>query len=105
MIGFSEVTLTEQALADDADTLAYLGAAIRLYRDSFRRLGVLSMAVGGGPGQRPAAVAGGLVELAAEPVPLGPQLRRRQPLEIEARRSVDGQGSPPARARAWASCT
>ena len=41
MIGFSEVTLTEQTLADYADTLAYLGAAIRLYRDTFRRLGLL----------------------------------------------------------------
>jgi hypothetical protein len=46
VIGFSEVTLTEQTLADYADTLAYLGAAIRLYRDTFRRLGLL-----GGPGQ------------------------------------------------------
>jgi hypothetical protein len=33
------------------------------------------LAVGGGPGQLTAAVAGGLIELAAEPVPLGPQLR------------------------------
>jgi hypothetical protein len=46
VIGFSEVTLTEQALADYADTLAYLGAAIRLYRDTFRRLGLV-----GGQGQ------------------------------------------------------
>jgi hypothetical protein len=30
------------------------------------------LAVGGGPGQLPAAVAGGLVELVAQPVPLGP---------------------------------
>ncbi len=37
MIGFSEVILTEQTVADYADTLAYLGAAIRLYRDTFRR--------------------------------------------------------------------
>ena len=28
-------------MADYADTLAYLGAAIRLYRDTFRRLGLL----------------------------------------------------------------
>jgi hypothetical protein len=35
-------------------------------------------AVGGGPGQLPAAVARGLVELAAQPVPLGPQLTSRQ---------------------------
>ena len=41
VIGFSEVTLTEPTLADYADTLAYLGAAIRLYRDTFRRLGLL----------------------------------------------------------------
>ena len=53
-------------------------------------LGVL--AVGGGPGQLAAAVAGGLVELAAEPVPLGPQLRRGQPLEVGAAGGVDGQG-------------
>jgi hypothetical protein len=46
VIGFSEVKLTEHTLADYADTLAYLGAAIRLYRDTFRRLGLL-----GGPGQ------------------------------------------------------
>jgi hypothetical protein len=41
VVGFSEVTLTEQALAGYADTLAYLGAAIGLYRDTFRRLGLL----------------------------------------------------------------
>jgi hypothetical protein len=46
VIGFSEVQLTEPTLADYADTLAYLGAAIRLYRDTFRRLGLL-----GGPGK------------------------------------------------------
>ena len=46
VIGFSEVILIEQTLADYADTLAYLGAAIRLYRDTFRRLGLL-----GGQGQ------------------------------------------------------
>jgi hypothetical protein len=46
VIGFSEVQLTDQALGDYADTLAYLGAAIRLYRDTFRRLGLL-----GGQGQ------------------------------------------------------
>ena len=39
-----------------------------------------------------AAVAGGLVELAAQPVPLGPQLGRGQPLEIGAAGGVDGQG-------------
>ena len=42
----SEVQLTEQTLADYTDTLVYLGAAIRLYRDTFRRLGLL-----GGQGQ------------------------------------------------------
>jgi hypothetical protein len=46
VIGFSKVTLTEPTLADYADTLAHLGAAIRLYRDTFRRLGLL-----GGQGQ------------------------------------------------------
>jgi hypothetical protein len=46
VIGFSEVQLAEQTLADYADTLAYLDAAIRLYRDTFRRLGLL-----GGQGQ------------------------------------------------------
>jgi hypothetical protein len=63
VIGFSEVQLTEQTLADYADTLAYLGAAIRLYRDTFRRLGLL----GGqgeeqegqdGEGQQPTGKAG-----------------------------------------------
>ena len=48
MIGFSQVQLTEQTVADYADTLAYLGAAIRLYRDTFRRLGLLG---GQGEGQ------------------------------------------------------
>jgi hypothetical protein len=41
VIGFSEVTLTEQTVADYADTLAHLGATIRLYRDTFRRLELL----------------------------------------------------------------
>ena len=41
VIGFSEVQLTEQTVADYADTLAYLRTAIRLYRDTFRRLGLL----------------------------------------------------------------
>ena len=62
MIGFSEVTLTEQALADYADTLAYLGAAIRLYRDTFRRLGLLGGQGQGkgqdGDGQQPTGKAG-----------------------------------------------
>jgi hypothetical protein len=56
-------------------------------------LGVL--AVGGGPGQLAAAVAGGLVELLAEPVPLGPQLRRGQPPQVRDAGSVDGQGLAP----------
>jgi hypothetical protein len=38
VIGFSEVQLTEQTLAHHADTLAHLDAAIRLYRETFRRL-------------------------------------------------------------------
>jgi len=46
VIGFSEVQVTEPTVADYADTLAYLGAAIRLDRDAFRRLGLL-----GGQGQ------------------------------------------------------
>jgi hypothetical protein len=41
VIGFSDVQLTEHTVADSADTLAYLDAAIRLYRDTFRRLGLL----------------------------------------------------------------
>jgi hypothetical protein len=55
--------------------------------------GFLSLlAVGAGSGQLPAAVAGSLVELAAQPVPLGPQLGRGQPLKIGAALGVDGQG-------------
>jgi hypothetical protein len=50
------------------------------------------LAVGGGPGQLAAAVAGGLVELVAQPVPLGPQLRGGQSLEIGTVGGVDGQG-------------
>jgi hypothetical protein len=41
VIGFSEVQLSEQTLADYADTLIHLDTAIRLYRDTFRRLGLL----------------------------------------------------------------
>jgi hypothetical protein len=52
-------------------------------------LGVL--AVGGHPGQLMGAVSGGLVELLAEPVPLGPQLRHGQPLEVGAAGRVDSQ--------------
>jgi hypothetical protein len=55
-----------------------------------RLLGLLTM--GGGPGQLPAAIPGGLVELAAESVPLGPQLRRGQPLEVWAGGGVERQG-------------
>jgi hypothetical protein len=50
------------------------------------------LAVGGGPGEFLAAIPGGLVELAAQPVPLGPQLGRGQPPQIRAAESVDGQG-------------
>jgi hypothetical protein len=52
------------------------------------------LAVGGGPGQLPAAIPGGLVELAAQPVPLGPQLRRGQLPQVQAGGSVDGQPLP-----------
>src|SRR4029453_9614260 len=41
VIGFSDVQLTETPVADSAATLAYLDAAIRLYRNTFRRLGLL----------------------------------------------------------------
>jgi hypothetical protein len=67
VIGFSEVTFTEQTVADYADTLAYLGAAIRLYRNTFRRLGLLGggrqgqeggEAGGDGEGQQPTGKAG-----------------------------------------------
>jgi hypothetical protein len=54
-----------------------------------RLLGLL--AVGGGPDQLPAAVARGLIQLAPQPVPLGPQLTSGQPLEIGAAGGVDGQ--------------
>jgi hypothetical protein len=50
------------------------------------------LAVGAGPGQLPAAISGHLVELATQPVPLGPQLRCGQPLEVGAALGVDGQG-------------
>jgi hypothetical protein len=63
VIGFSDVQLAEQTVADYADTLAYLGAAIRLYRDTFRRLGLLGgqdKDQGGrdGDGQQPTGKAG-----------------------------------------------
>jgi hypothetical protein len=50
------------------------------------------LAVGSGPFEFPAAVTGGLVELAAEPVPFGPQLRRGQLPQIRAVGGVDRQG-------------
>jgi len=52
------------------------------------------LAVDGGTGQLAAAVAWGLVELAAQPIPLGPQLGRGQPYEIRAAGGVDGQPPP-----------
>ena len=65
VIGFSDVQLTEQTLTDYADILAYLGAAIRLYRDTFRRLGLLGGQDQGegqegqdGDGQQPTGKAG-----------------------------------------------
>jgi hypothetical protein len=73
MIGFSEVTLTEQTVADYADTLAYLGAAIRLYLDTFRRLGLLD-----GEGQR------------------GRPERRRATVHGQGRRAVQGHPRLPA---------
>src|SRR5829696_8433582 len=57
-------------------------------------LGVL--AVVGGPGQFPAAISRGLVQLAAEPVALGPQLTSRHSWEIGAAGGVDGQGLAPS---------
>jgi hypothetical protein len=59
VIGFSEVQLTEQTVADYADTLAYLRTAIRLYRDTFRRLGLL-----GGQGRDQATLRGRAVRMA-----------------------------------------
>ena len=54
--------LAEHTVADYADTLAYLGAAIRLYRDTFRRLGLLGGQDQGkgqdGDGQQPTGKAG-----------------------------------------------
>jgi hypothetical protein len=49
------------------------------------------LAVGGGPGQLAAAVAGSLVELAAQPVPLSAQFPCREQLEIGAAEDVDRQ--------------
>jgi hypothetical protein len=54
------------------------------------------LAVGGDPGQLAGAVLGGLIQLAAEPVPLGPQLTSGQPLEVGAVGGVDGQGLAPS---------
>jgi hypothetical protein len=77
VIGFSEVIPTEQTLADYADTLAYLGAAIRLYRDTFRCLGLLggqgrdqsdAEGQGGqdGDGQQPTGKAGERFKIACD---------------------------------------
>jgi hypothetical protein len=54
--------------------------------------GLSLLAVGSSPGEFTAAVAGSLVELAAQPVPLGPQLRRALPPQVQAAGGVDGQG-------------
>jgi hypothetical protein len=54
------------------------------------RLGLL--AVGDGPGQLAASIAGSLIEPLAQPVPLRPQLRRRQPPQIWAAGGVDREG-------------
>jgi hypothetical protein len=72
--------------AKHADRLA--GGRLLVSGQDF--LGLL--AVGGGAFELAAALAGGLVELATKPVPLGPQLRRGQPLEIRAAGGVDRQG-------------
>jgi hypothetical protein len=50
------------------------------------------LAVGHGPDQLAAAVPGGMIELTAQPVPLGPQLRRGQPPQVRAAGGVHGQG-------------
>jgi hypothetical protein len=54
------------------------------------------LAVDGGPGQLAAAVKGSLVELAAQPIPVGPQLGRGRSLEVWAVRGVNGQGLAPS---------
>jgi hypothetical protein len=69
------------AAAQDAKHPSWLTAS-GLLVGCQRCLGLL--AAGGGPGKLPAAVTGGMIQLAAQPVPLGPQLRRGQPLEIGA---------------------
>jgi hypothetical protein len=48
--------------------------------------------VGRCPVELATAIPRGLVELAAEPVPLGAQLGRGQPPQIRVARSVDSQG-------------
>ena len=58
---------------------------------------------GAGPLQLPRPIPGGLVEQAAEPVALGPQLAGGQPPQVQAAGGVDRQGWSPARDRAWAS--
>jgi hypothetical protein len=50
------------------------------------------LAVGRRPGQLAGTIARGLVEPAAQPVPLGPQLGCRQPPQIRAGGGVEGQG-------------
>jgi hypothetical protein len=62
------------------------------------------LAIGGRPDQLPAAVTGILVELAAQPVPFGPQLCRGQLLEVRAAWASMARVCPPTRDRAWASC-
>jgi hypothetical protein len=63
-----------------------------------RLLGLLAMR--GGPAQLPAAVARGLIQLAPQPVPLGPQLTSGQPLELGLLGVSMARVWPPARDRA-----
>src|SRR4029453_14559274 len=71
------------------------------------------LAVGGGPGQLPGAVAGGLVEPGPQPAPLGPppgrsRSARNSAVDSRPRSGLLGVSManlwPPARDRAWASC-
>ena len=46
---------------------------------------------GTGPRKLPRPIPRGLIQEAAEPVPLGPQLSRGQPAQVQAARGVDRQ--------------
>ena len=75
------------ATAQEAKHAGRLAASGRLVGGQ-GGLGLL--AVGAGPGELAGAVPGSLVELVAQPVPLGTQLGRGQPLEIGVVGGVDG---------------